>query len=201
MQILSYTPVEFNYLETLAKTSIIPAKRKQFIQTNIFNNAPVRRITLAMKTKSAFTGWSTENPLWYQHFDLRQSRRLRGGQTIVDFDAAVNSHLYITTMKTMNFQDDIPSIPIDIFKNHYVLVFNLTSMQDATENCHYPELVGEPQRLEPNFTFPLEFVSEPIVLGERMSPIALDKLLLLEKIPKMDNASLQQKINRIPLLK
>ena len=86
MQMLSYTPVEFNYLETLAKTSIIPAKRKQFIQTNIFNNAPVRRITLAMKTKSAFTGWSTENPLWYQHFDLGQSRRLRGGQTIVDIE-------------------------------------------------------------------------------------------------------------------
>ena len=25
----------------------------------------------------------------------------------------------------MNFQDDIPSIPIDNFKNHYVLVFDL----------------------------------------------------------------------------
>ena len=47
-------------------------------------------------------------------------------------------------MKAMNFQDDIPSIPIDDFKDHYVLVFDLTSMQDATENCHYPELVGEP---------------------------------------------------------
>ena len=27
----------------------------------------------------------------------------------------------------MNFQDDIPSIPIDDFKDHYVLVFDLTS--------------------------------------------------------------------------
>ena len=41
-------------------------------------------------------------------------------------------------MKAVNFQDDIPSIPIDYFKDHYVLVFDLTSMQDATENCHYP---------------------------------------------------------------
>ena len=59
---------------------------------------------------------------------------------------------YSTTMKAMNFQDDIPSIPIDVFKDHYVLVFDLTSMQDATERCHYPELVGEPLRLELNFS-------------------------------------------------
>ena len=42
----------------------------------------------------------------------------------------------------MNFQDDFPSIPSDIFKDQYVLVFGLTSMEDATEKCHYPKLVG-----------------------------------------------------------
>ena len=71
-------------------------------------------------------------------------------------------------MKAMNFQDDIPSIPIDDFKDHYVLVFDLTSMQDSTENFHYSELVGEPLRLELNFTQPLVNVTELIVLGERM---------------------------------
>ena len=78
-------------------------------------------------------------------------------------------------MKAMNFQDDIPSIPIDNFKDHCLLVFDLTSMQDATENCHYPELVGEPLRLELIFTFPLEHVTELLVLGERMSSVATDK--------------------------
>ena len=78
-------------------------------------------------------------------------------------------------MKAMNFQDDIPSIPIDDLKDHYVLVVDLTSMQDATENCHYPELVGEPLRLELNFTQPLENVTELIVLCEPMSSVAVDK--------------------------
>ena len=78
-------------------------------------------------------------------------------------------------MKAMSFQDDIPSVPIDNFKDHYVLVFDLTSMQDATENCHYPELVREPLRLELNFTSPLEHVTELNVLGERMSSVAVDK--------------------------
>ena len=84
-------------------------------------------------------------------------------------------------MKAMNFQDDIPSIPIDDFKDHYVLVFDLTSMHDGTENCHYPQLVGELLRLEVNFTNPLENVTELIVLGERMSPVAVDKIGVVGK--------------------
>ena len=76
-----------------------------------------------------------------------------------DFDAADKCRLYVTTRKAKNFQDDIPSIPIDNFKDHCVLVFDLNSMQDATENYHYPELVGEPLRLELNFIFPLEHVT------------------------------------------
>ena len=181
MDMLAYAPVEYNYLETLAKTFIIPARQNQFIQENIFNNAPIRRIAIAMNTNSAFTGSFTENPFWYQQFDLRQIRILRGGQPIVDFDTVDNCRLYVTTMKAMNFQDDIPSIHIDDFKDHYVLVFDLTSMQDATENCHYPELVGEPLRLELSFTNPLENVTELIVLGERMSSVAVDKFGVVGK--------------------
>ena len=168
-------------METLAKTFIIPARQNQFIQENIFNNAPVHRIAIAMNTNSAFTGSYTENPIWYQHFDHRQIRILRGGQPIVDFDAADNCRHCVTTMKAMNFQDDIPSIPIDNFEDHYVLVFDLTSMQDATENCHYRELVGEPLRLELNLTYLLERVTELIVLGERISLVAVDQFGVVGK--------------------
>ena len=108
MDMLAYIPVEFNYLETLAKTFIIPARQNQFIQENIFNNAPVRRVAIAMNTNSAFTGSYTENQFWYQQFELRQNRILRRDQPIVDFDAAYNCCVYVTTMKAMNFQDDIP---------------------------------------------------------------------------------------------
>ena len=181
MDMLAYTPVEINYLETLAKTFIIPARQSQFIQENIFNNAAVRRIAIAMNTNFAFTGYYTKNPFWYQQFEVRQIRILRGGQPIVDFNAADNCRLCVTTKKAMNFHDDIPSIPIDNFKDHYVLVFDLTSMQDATENCHYPELVGKPLSLELNFTYPLEHVSELILLGERMSSVAVDKFGVVRK--------------------
>ena len=81
----------------------------------------------------------------------------------------------------MNFQDDIPSIPIDDFKDRSVLVFEWTSMQDATELFHYPELVRKQLRLELYFTFPLEHVTELIVLGERMYSVTVDKFLVVGK--------------------
>ena len=70
-------------------------------------------------------------------------------------------------------------------------MFDLTSMQDPTENFHYLELVGEPLRLELNFTFPLQHATELIVLGNERLRLQLTSLVLLEKISKMDNVSLQ----------
>ena len=168
MDMLAYSPVEYNYLEALAKTFIIPARQNQFIQENLFNNAPICRIAIAMNTNSAFTDSFTENPYWYQQFGLRHIRILRRGQSVIDYDTSDNCRFYVTTMRAMNFHDGLPSIPIDNFKDHYVLLFDLTSMQDATEHCHYPELIGEPLRLELN-------------LGERMSSVAVEKFGVVGK--------------------
>ena len=54
----------------------------------------------------------------------------------------------------------------DIFKEHYPLVFVLTSVQDATESFRYSDLVGEPRRRELNFTIPPEHGTKLILLGE-----------------------------------
>ena len=90
----------------------------------------------------------------------------------------------------MNFQDDIPQIAIDNFKDDYVLVFDLVSLQDATEKCHYPELVVEPLRLELSFNFPLAHVTDLILLEERKLPVAVDKFVVVDKVSKIDKVSL-----------
>ena len=173
--ILAFILVKFNYSDTIEKTFTFPARQNQLIQKNIFNNAPFRRSGIAKKTKSAFNGSSVENPSWYQQFNFLQIRMLRVDQLIVEFDAFDKFCLCVTAMKAMNFQDDIPSFLIDNFKDYYVLVFDLTSMQDAAEDCHYPEVVQKLLRLELNFTFPLEHVTELILLGEQMSAVAIYK--------------------------
>ena len=82
----------------------------------------------------------------------------------------------------MNFQDDISSIPFYEKKQHYVLVFELTSMQNATEIFHQIKLVGDPPRLYLNFTFPLAYVNELIVLGGQMSSISSDKFAVVKNL-------------------
>ena len=49
----------------------------------------------------------------------------------------------------MSFQDDVPSIPNDNLKDHFVLMLDLISKQDKTENCQFPKIVGKPL----NFSF------------------------------------------------
>ena len=68
-----------------------------------------------MNTNSAFTGSYTENAFWYQQFDFKQIRKPKENQSIVDFDAADNCRIYVTTMEAMNFQDDFGSLVIDNF--------------------------------------------------------------------------------------
>ena len=48
MDMLAYTLLEFNYMEFPAKHFVVFARQNQFFEVNIFNNAPVPRIAIAM---------------------------------------------------------------------------------------------------------------------------------------------------------
>ena len=54
-----------------------------------------------------------------------------------------------------------------------MLVFNLTSLQDAGENVHYPQWGS--LRLEMFVERPLTNVAELIVLGEQISTVKIDE--------------------------
>ena len=86
------------------------------------------------------------------------------GKLVVDFFSISALSHPNTTIRLRLIRARPNFFPIDNFKDHYVLVFDLTSMQDSTEKYYYPELVGEPLKLKLNFTFPLEHVTELIVL-------------------------------------
>ena len=96
----------------------------------------------------------------------------------MDFDAAPISRLYVTTSKAINYHNATPSFPIVFLKT---ILFDFTSMQDATENCYYRELVGSSLKKELNFIFLLEHGTKLIVLGEKMSPVAFDKFGVVGK--------------------
>ena len=124
---------------------------------------------------------SLENPFSYQQFHLRELRIIRGGRAIVSLDTSSPCRPYVTTMKAIQFNEDFPVLPMEDFQNHYILVFDLTSLHDAAEQLHYPKLSGKSLRLELFFQFPLEQVTEVIVLGERLSNAQIDKLGIVAK--------------------
>ena len=107
-------PARYNFTEVLSKTFIIPNNQNQFIHENIFNNAPIRRIAIAMNTNTAFTGTLGTNPFHYRKFDLREVRIVRGNQVIVRMDTRNIVQTYVTTMKALKFDDDGPNIPLSV---------------------------------------------------------------------------------------
>ena len=162
-------------METIGRTFIIPSLQNQFIQENVFNNAPIRKIAVAVNTNSTVAGSFHKIPFNYQQFHLRELRIIRGGRAIFSLETTSPCRLYVTTMKAMQFNEGFPALPMEDFQTHYILLFDLTSLHDAAEQLHYPKLSGENLRLEKFLEIPLEQVTEVIVLVERHSNIPIDK--------------------------
>ena len=165
----------YNYMETIAGSFSISCRQNQFIQEHVFNNASIRRIAAVMNTNSAVAGSSHENRFNYRQFRLRELIIIRGGRAIIALDTTSPCRPYVTTMKAMQFNEDSPALPMEDFQNDYILVLDLTSLQDAAEQLPYLELSGESLRLEMYLQFPLEQVTEVRVVGERLSNIQIDK--------------------------
>ena len=145
---LEREPAQYNNLETIARTFLIPSRQNQFIQENILNNAPIRRKAVATNTNSALAGSFYETISKYQQFHLRELRFIRVGKAIVSLDTTSPCRPYVTTTKVMQFNIDFPVLPTEDFQNPYTMVFDLISLQDAAELLHYSELGGEGLRLE-----------------------------------------------------
>ena len=99
-----------------------------------------------MNTNSAVAGSFHENSLNYQQFYLRELRIIRVGRAIISLDTTYPCRPYVTTRKAMQFDESFPALPMEDFQNHYILVFDFTSLQDTAEQLHYPELNGESVR-------------------------------------------------------
>ena len=65
-------------------------------------------------------------------------------------------------------------IPLSEFQNHYIMVFDLTSTQEATHDFIHPELTNASISVELKFKTSLTANTEIIFLGEKASTIYID---------------------------
>ena len=102
-------------METITRTFIIPSRQNQFLQENVFNIAPSRRIAGAMKSKSPVAGFLEEILFNYEQFHLRELRSLRDGREIVSLDATSPCRPSVTTMETRQFKEHFRDFPMEDF--------------------------------------------------------------------------------------
>jgi len=170
------TPACYTFTETEAKTFIIPAGQNNVVRENAFNGRSVRCVAIAMNTNENFNGSRFSNPFHYQSFGLTRVAIFNQATRLVDIkinprDQNGHVQLYYNTLKALHFQHDGPDVDLEDYKDHFVMVFDLTSTQQSNNEVYYPELTASQLRIELNFAEPLEKAVEVLVLGEILTTV------------------------------
>ena len=118
-------------MENITRIFIIPSRRNLFIQENVFKNAPIKGLAIALNTNSGNAGYSHESPFNCQPFHLSELRSIRNGRAIVSLKPTCPCRPYVTTMKAMNFNEVFLALPVEDFQKHCFCFF----LFDFTTEC------------------------------------------------------------------
>ena len=78
-----------------------------------------------------------------------------------------NKRLYYKSMSALAYVENGRGIPLNEFANHYTMVFDLTSTQEATHNFIHPELTNSSLSVELKFDAALAHNVEIFFLEKR----------------------------------
>ena len=174
---MKISPCRYAYIEKMNKSFIIPAGQNRFSKENLLNNEPVRRLCIAMNLNADFTGTATTNPIHYQKFGLKMLQLMRNGIPVggTPLDTTYNVRAYFNSCWALGFSNGGHSVPLSDFDDHFVLVFDLTSTQEASQQLTvFPELTGAALNLSVEFGRALTDVVEIFVIAERFTTIFLE---------------------------
>ena len=146
------------------------------VQTQRKPEEPIRRVIVALCVGTAFIGTNTANPFHYQKFGLREITIYRNGFATAGTPMSTtdNKRLYYNSMSALAYVENGHGIPLSEFANHYIMVFDLTSTQEATHDFIHPELTNSSLSVELKFDAALAHNVEIFFLGEKASTIYID---------------------------
>lgn len=173
---LTKTPALYHYTEVLPKTYLIPSGNRSWMKEDIFSKEPIRRFALALCTNAAFLGSKMSNPFHYQKFNLNEVTVYRNGFPVAGTPLSTENEkrIYISSMDALAFGYHSHGIPFQDYTNHFVMVFDLTSTQQASHDYLYPELTNAAVSLELKFANNLASSVEVFLLGEKASTIYIN---------------------------
>ena len=85
-----------------------------------------------------------------------------------------NKRLYYNSMSALAYVENNHGIPLSEFSNHFIMVFDLTSTQEATHVFNYPELTNSSISVQLKFDTALTNNVEVFLLGEKSSTVYID---------------------------
>ena len=182
----------YPYIESLNKSFIFQAGQNCFIRENVFGTEPIRRLTLCMVKNSLFRSTPlNHSPFSYQKFSVQRVEIQRGNGVPfagTPLDTSNNVMLYYNTITALGFTKSGNGIRLEDFEdNHFILVFDLTSTEEASKNLTlFHELTGSSLTLKLYFSKTLDDAVELFLIGERFSQVFIDSARNISKNALID---------------
>lgn len=187
--VLIKTPAMYRYNEVIPKTFLASTGVMSWKQEDVFHKEPIRRFAVALSANTAFIGSNVTNPYNYQKFDLKSITVYRNGIPVAGtpLSTADNKRIYFNSLSSLAFVEGGHGIPLADFENHYVMVFDLTSTQQATHDYIHPELTNASITLEMIFGTALAQNTEIFLIGEKLTTVYVDSARNISKNTLMES--------------
>ena len=144
------TPAIYRYNEVIAKTFLATTGQQSWKHEDIFTKEPIRGVIVALSVATAFIGTNTANPFHYQKFGLIEITIYRNGFATAGTPMSTtdNKKLYYNSMTALAYVENGHGIPLSESANHYIMIFDLTSTQEATHDFIHPGLTNSSLSVE-----------------------------------------------------
>ena len=177
------SPASYPYLETITETFLASAGLQSWKQEDVFGREPTRRLAICLNTNEALLGSKLLNPFHYRKFNLEQFCIYRNGLPVADSPISTDDskRVYFNTMSDLAYIDNGHGISLEDYPNHFIMVFDLTSTQQASHDFIHPELTNCSVSIELKFSAALAHNVEIFIIGEKASTIYIDQARKVSK--------------------
>ena len=176
-------PASHHHLETITKTFLASTGLQSWKHEDVFSKEPTRRLAICLNTNEAFLGCKQLNRFHFRNVNLEQICIYRNGLPIAD--SPINTtdvkRLYFNTMSVLANMDNGHEISLSGYPNHFIMVFDLTSTQQASHDFIHFELTNCSISIDLNFSAALHNSIKIFIIGEKASTIFIDSARRVSK--------------------
>ena len=173
---LTKTPALYRCTEIIPKKIVISTGVQSWSHEDVFTREPIRTFAIALATNEDFLGAKRVNHFHFQKFNLNSITVYRNGYPVAGTPLQTESDkkLYLNSLEALAFGQHGHGVPHNDYANHYFLVYDLTSTQQASHDYLYPVLTNGSISISLRFSAQLTNSVEVFLLGERCPTIYID---------------------------